>query len=632
MDPTQGGADYGTGQGMIQPNGQLNGQSARSASSHYKDEYSGYSEAAGNDIESYQPAQIYDGYGRPYSVQAPGSSADASTAPADHLPPAYGATPSYGSSTSAPHPASYLDRKVDHYSQAQSVTQETSSRRPLPSPIGGSINGRQRGLPATPTSISRNSSSSGSIIGGRPLPGVPRVPSQSGGRPALPPTPEWPVERERVVSSSSTANPLARSATANARVVSDSWDRPPPPPPRPLPNPAVSYYTPQIPSNPTSTESPAIYRSPSPYESGTPGVTRSSTASSSSYFPSLSHSQASGSASMTSGSLSMSTYAPHAGSSQAGRPVMNLPTIQSPSRSASPSLQNAHSPYLAKDLPPTPAAPPMRTLDHARSFVQAPANVAFPSPHPATPKVLPDSSSGHLDPDDAASGIGSMMTRESSLRSNGSEYASYREHNPESSGRGASGSIMPIAHPAVEAHRRRSSADPAPLSPSWGQQASSSNPPSRWVQTKLLLHQTGVEDGYYAEDGTEVYDDDELDESEDEANEMNFFNPALLSHVSVQLKDKVSRGKHIKGGIPWVGSFTGRDLVVSCYAMAAPPAKMIFARQASRRCCRHIPALQTPTVALHSASHCPCRASFGSSRSTGISSLCKTVPRTSSAS
>ena len=123
--------------------------------------------------------------------------------------------------------------------------------------------------------------------------------------------------------------------------------------------------------------------------------------------------------------------------------------------------------------------------------------------------------------------------------------------------------MMPIPHPAVQAHRRQSSIDPAPLSPSWGQQASSSNPPARWVQTKLELHQTGVGDGYYADDGTEMYDDDDLAESEEEANEMNFFNPALLSHVSVQLKDKVKRGRHIKGGIPWVGSFTGRDLIVS---------------------------------------------------------------------
>lgn len=97
-------------------------------------------------------------------------------------------------------------------------------------------------------------------------------------------------------------------------------------------------------------------------------------------------------------------------------------------------------------------------------------------------------------------------------------------------------------------------------SPSWA--ADSSRP---WVQTKLLLHQSGGgDDGYY-------YDEDLYgeygassfgDEEEEEMNEIRFFNPAYLSEMAVQVRDRVIRGHHVKGGITWVGTFTGKDLIV----------------------------------------------------------------------
>lgn len=105
------------------------------------------------------------------------------------------------------------------------------------------------------------------------------------------------------------------------------------------------------------------------------------------------------------------------------------------------------------------------------------------------------------------------------------------------------------------------------LAPSWTNQSTASRAPARWVQNKLFLHQSHAAgaspstfgDGYY-DDEDEAYQDEDEDEEEPE---MNFFNPALLSHVSVQLRDRVERGRHVKGGIPWPHSFTGRDLVVS---------------------------------------------------------------------
>lgn len=58
-------------------------------------------------------------------------------------------------------------------------------------------------------------------------------------------------------------------------------------------------------------------------------------------------------------------------------------------------------------------------------------------------------------------------------------------------------------------------------------------------------------------------DEDEWDEEEEvEVDESQFFNRALLSEMALQVKDKVNKGRHTKAGIAWVGSFTGRDIVV----------------------------------------------------------------------
>lgn len=58
------------------------------------------------------------------------------------------------------------------------------------------------------------------------------------------------------------------------------------------------------------------------------------------------------------------------------------------------------------------------------------------------------------------------------------------------------------------------------------------------------------------------YDDADVEywEDEDEGEE-NFVNFSLLSHLAVQLKDKVPRGTHVKGSIPYPRAFTGKDIV-----------------------------------------------------------------------
>lgn len=51
-------------------------------------------------------------------------------------------------------------------------------------------------------------------------------------------------------------------------------------------------------------------------------------------------------------------------------------------------------------------------------------------------------------------------------------------------------------------------------------------------------------------------------EDEDEEDETRFVNFSLLSNIAMQLRDKVPRGTHVKGSIPYPRAFTGKDIVV----------------------------------------------------------------------
>ncbi|KAF8677361.1 hypothetical protein RHS04_05906 [Rhizoctonia solani] len=54
-------------------------------------------------------------------------------------------------------------------------------------------------------------------------------------------------------------------------------------------------------------------------------------------------------------------------------------------------------------------------------------------------------------------------------------------------------------------------------------------------------------------------DPDDYDYSDED--ETLFVNLALLSHLAVKLRDKVPRGTHVKGSIPYTHAFTGKDIV-----------------------------------------------------------------------
>lgn len=60
----------------------------------------------------------------------------------------------------------------------------------------------------------------------------------------------------------------------------------------------------------------------------------------------------------------------------------------------------------------------------------------------------------------------------------------------------------------------------------------------------------------------ELHEDDPDDYDYSDEDETLFVNLALLSHLAVKLRDKVPRGTHVKGSIPYTHAFTGKDIVV----------------------------------------------------------------------
>ncbi|KAJ7132313.1 Dbl-like domain-containing protein [Mycena epipterygia] len=62
----------------------------------------------------------------------------------------------------------------------------------------------------------------------------------------------------------------------------------------------------------------------------------------------------------------------------------------------------------------------------------------------------------------------------------------------------------------------------------------------------------------------ELHDDAEdayWEDEEEDDDESRFVNFSLLSNIAVQLRDKVPRGTHVKGSIPYPRAFTGKDIV-----------------------------------------------------------------------
>lgn len=58
----------------------------------------------------------------------------------------------------------------------------------------------------------------------------------------------------------------------------------------------------------------------------------------------------------------------------------------------------------------------------------------------------------------------------------------------------------------------------------------------------------------FADEVDDIWDEEEEDPS-------RFINFSLLSHIAVQLRDKIPKGTHVKGSIPYPNAFTGKDVV-----------------------------------------------------------------------
>ncbi|KAK7686309.1 hypothetical protein QCA50_010533 [Cerrena zonata] len=104
--------------------------------------------------------------------------------------------------------------------------------------------------------------------------------------------------------------------------------------------------------------------------------------------------------------------------------------------------------------------------------------------------------------------------------------------------------VFPVAQPVIEAEYSQATAGPSR---------------EHWRDNDIIRT---LEDIKRPLEAQEDYDDDYFDEVDpSEEGDDRFFNPALLSHIAVRLKDKVPRGTHVKGGIPYPRAFTGRDIV-----------------------------------------------------------------------
>lgn len=92
-------------------------------------------------------------------------------------------------------------------------------------------------------------------------------------------------------------------------------------------------------------------------------------------------------------------------------------------------------------------------------------------------------------------------------------------------------------------------------------QAAASSSNRSWKENDLITRLQDIKRPLQLHEGydEEFYDDEDPSEEGDD----RFFNPALLSHIAVRLRDKVPRGTHVKGSIPYERAFTGKDIVVS---------------------------------------------------------------------
>jgi len=95
----------------------------------------------------------------------------------------------------------------------------------------------------------------------------------------------------------------------------------------------------------------------------------------------------------------------------------------------------------------------------------------------------------------------------------------------------------------------------------------------------LGVHELGLDPHYYSGGGpvpgpstsshSYLYNYAYTTAATSELDERRFMNISLLSNIAVQLRDKVPRGTHVKGSIPYPRAFTGKDVVVILLSLLA---------------------------------------------------------------
>ncbi|EKM81602.1 hypothetical protein AGABI1DRAFT_54457, partial [Agaricus bisporus var. burnettii JB137-S8] len=98
----------------------------------------------------------------------------------------------------------------------------------------------------------------------------------------------------------------------------------------------------------------------------------------------------------------------------------------------------------------------------------------------------------------------------------------------------------------------------APPSPMQEQTYGEVRGPSEALHTLADFENPGTHD---VQDPVEDYWDDAEEDGD------RFINYFLLSHIAVQLRDKIPRGTHVKGSIPYHRGFTGKDIVSTIQAL-----------------------------------------------------------------
>jgi len=111
-----------------------------------------------------------------------------------------------------------------------------------------------------------------------------------------------------------------------------------------------------------------------------------------------------------------------------------------------------------------------------------------------------------------------------------------------------------LSNPYHEEHDRRSY-NPGPYEPGRDYYEPTIHDPALTVHA-IANYQPGQEFDVPEQEGTGYWEEEEEDENQ-------FVNFSLLSNLAMLLRDKVPRGTHVKGGIPYDRAFTGKDAVVS---------------------------------------------------------------------